>query len=104
MSVLIEITMFPTDKGESLSEYVARIISAIDESGLDYQLTPMGTIIETKDLREALDVVSKAYGKLETDCNRVYASIKIDIRKSAPGRMRQKVESVERQMGRKPRI
>jgi hypothetical protein len=44
MSVLAELTMFPTDRGESVSAYVSRIIAMIDDRGLDYRLTPMGTI------------------------------------------------------------
>ncbi len=31
MSVLMEFAMFPTDKGESISEYVSRILKIIDE-------------------------------------------------------------------------
>jgi len=42
MSVLVEFSMFPTDKGESVSAYVSRIIKMIDESGVPYKLTPMG--------------------------------------------------------------
>ncbi|MCU0970108.1 MAG: thiamine-binding protein, partial [Rubrivivax sp.] len=35
--------MAPAGKGESVSAYVARILDVIDKSGVDYQLTPMGT-------------------------------------------------------------
>ena len=103
MSVLIELTMFPTDKGESVSAYVARIIGMIDERKLDYQLNPMGTIIEFSSLEEALRVVKDSYDLLEADCGRVYATIKLDIRKGRSGRLKQKIESVEKKMGRKPR-
>ncbi len=34
MSVIINFSIFPLDKGESLSNYVARAIKIIDESGL----------------------------------------------------------------------
>ena len=44
--VLLEFSMSPFAKGESLSPYVARSLDIIDKSGLPYQLTPMGTIIE----------------------------------------------------------
>jgi uncharacterized protein (TIGR00106 family) len=44
--VLLEFSMFPSTKGESMSQYVARILDVIDKSGLPYQLTVMGTIIE----------------------------------------------------------
>jgi uncharacterized protein YqgV (UPF0045/DUF77 family) len=44
--VLLEFAMAPGGKGESVSEYVARILDVIDRSGVPYQLTPMGTILE----------------------------------------------------------
>ena len=103
MSVLVELTMFPTDKGESVSPYVSRIIAMIDEADLNYRLTPMGTIMEFARLDEALKVVSDAYALLEPDCGRVYAILKLDIRKGKEGRLTQKIESVEKKIGRKAR-
>ena len=103
MSTLAELTMFPTDKGESVSAYVARIIAMIDDRGLDYRLTPMGTIIECARLEDALKVVADAYGLLEPDCARVYATLKLDIRKGKEGRLGQKIDSVEKKIGRKVR-
>lgn len=44
--VLLEFSMAPTGQGESLSAQVARVIDVIDRSGVPYQLTPMGTILE----------------------------------------------------------
>ncbi|MBA4418145.1 MAG: hypothetical protein C0392_09585 [Syntrophus sp. (in: bacteria)] len=100
MSVMLEFAMFPTDKGESVSEFVSRIIKMIDESGVTYKLTPMGTIVEVETLDEALDVVKKAYSQLEPDCHRIYSSIKLDIRKGKTGRLAQKIESIEKNIGR----
>jgi uncharacterized protein (TIGR00106 family) len=101
MSVLLEFAMFPTDKGESVSEYVSRILKVIDEEGQQYTLTAMGTIIEVEKLDDALKIVKKAYKQLERDCNRVYSTIKLDIRKGKGGRLRQKIDSVERKLGKK---
>ncbi|HUJ69003.1 MAG TPA: MTH1187 family thiamine-binding protein [Syntrophorhabdales bacterium] len=103
MSVLLELTMFPTDKGESVSPYVSRIIAMIDDRGVDYRLTPMGTIMEFARLDEALKVVADAYALLEPDCARVYGTMKLDIRKGKEGRLTQKIESVEKKIGRKVR-
>ncbi len=100
MSVLVEFSMFPTDKGESVSAYVSRIIKMIDESGLPYKLTPMGTVFETETMEEALQILEKAYKQLEPDCNRVYAVAKFDIRKGKSNRLVQKIQSVERKLGR----
>ena len=90
MSVLLELTMFPTDRGESVSTYVGRIIEMIDRRGRDYRLTPMGTIMEFDELEEALKTVTDAYNLLEPDCNRVYATVKLDIRKGKGGRLTRK--------------
>ncbi len=99
MSVLVEFSMFPTDKGESVSPYVSRIIKMIDESGIPYKLTPMGTVFETEKIEDALEIINKAYKLLEPDCNRVYSVVKFDIRKGKSGRMQQKIKSVEKKLG-----
>lgn len=103
MSVLMEFAMFPTSVGESKSSYISRIIDIIDQSGLPYQLTPMGTIIEAETMTEALAVVEKAYAALEDDCNRVYSTVKFDIRKGKSDRLKGKIASVERELGREVR-
>lgn len=99
MSVLLEFSMFPTDKGSSVSEEVSRVIDMIRNSGVDYQLTAMGTIIETESLEQALDVVNRAYKILEPRSERVYSSMKIDIRKGKSGRLEGKIQSVEEKIG-----
>ncbi len=100
MSVLVEFAMFPTDRGESVSPYVSRIIKLIDESGIPYKLTPMGTVFETETVEEALELIGKAYKQLEPDCNRVYSVVKFDIRKGKSNRLEQKIKSVEEKLGR----
>jgi uncharacterized protein (TIGR00106 family) len=96
--------MFPTSgdcrDGASVSAYVSRIIDMIDRSGLPYQLTPMGTIVETASVKEALAVVEKAYDVLGEECERVYSSLKLDIRKGKAGRLKGKIDSVQRELGR----
>lgn len=103
MSVLLEFAMFPTSdecrKGSSVSHQVAKIIDMIDQSGLAYQLTPMGTIVECASVPEALSVVERAYEQLD-ECERVYSTIKLDIRKGKMGRLSGKIASVEKQIGR----
>ncbi len=95
MSVVLEFAIFPTDHGESKSKYVARVIEMIKQSGVPYEFTAMGTIIETPTVEEGLDIVKKAYEILEVDCNRIYSTIKIDYRKGYKNRLKQKIASVE---------
>ena len=102
LSVLLEFSMFPTSgdcrDGGSVSKQVSKIIDMIDRSGVAYQLTPMGTVIETASMREALDIIEKAYEVL--DCDRVYSSLKFDIRKGKSNRLETKIASVERELQR----
>ena len=103
MSVLLEFSMFPTDQGESKSAYVARVLDVIDRSGLSYQLTPMGTIVESDTIDEALSLVGACYKVLEPDCTRVSSFLKFDIRKGKASRLKSKIESVEKALGRSVR-
>ncbi len=100
MSVLLEFSMFPTDSGESKSAYVSKVIKMVDQSGVNYQLTAMGTLIETATVADALAIVQKAYETLEAEgCNRIYSSLKFDIRKGKEDRLAAKIQSVEAKIG-----
>ncbi len=99
MSVILEFAMFPTDKGTSVSEYVSKIIKMIDASGVAYQLTPMGTIIETETIEEALGYMSSAYAILAPFSERVYSTATLDIRKGELGRLVGKVNSIRNKIG-----
>lgn len=98
--VLAEFAMFPTDKGASVSPYVAKVINEIDKSGILYQLTPMGTIIEGS-FEQVMDVITKCFKVLEPDCDRVYSSIKLDYRKTEQSRMNSKTDKIQSILGRK---
>jgi len=98
MSVLVEFALFPTDKGESVSGYVSRILKMFKEGDVPYQLTPMGTVFETDTMTQALKIIENAYERLAPDCNRIYATAKFDIRKGV-NRMKKKIESIEKQIG-----
>lgn len=100
MSVLLNLAIFPTDKGgKGISEYVSKVLKMIDESGIAYQLNPMGTTIETDTMQEALDVVQKAYAVLEPHADRIYSAITIDVRKDRKDGMQQKIASIEERIG-----
>ena len=98
--VLLEFSMYPIGKGESVSRYVARSLDIIDRSGLDYRLHAMGTVIEG-DWDECMAVVRKCYEAMRKDCGRVECAIKIDYRRGRRGRLKTKVASVEKRLGRK---
>ena len=96
--ILLEFSMSPLDKGESVSPYVSRSLEIIANSGLDYRLHAMGTILEGE-WDEVMGVVKQCYEKMRSDCNRVTCSMKLDYRKDAKGRLISKVASVESKLG-----
>ena len=98
--VLLEFSMSPLDKGESVSKYVAGSLDIIDKSGLDYRVNSMGTVIEG-DLDEVFDVVKQCFEKMEKDCNRIITTMKLDYRKGKKDRLVTKIESVENKLGKK---
>jgi len=94
MSVIIEFSIFPLDKGVSLSPYVARALKMIQDSGLPYELNPMGTCVEGE-WNDVMALVDRCFQTLEQDCNRINLSLKADYRKGPAGRLKGKVESVK---------
>jgi len=97
MSTIVDFSIVPMDKGESVSVYVARAVAVIRDSGLVYQLNPMGTSIEGE-WAEVMGVVDRCFEALKKDCGRIYMTIRVDYRKSGSGRIEGKVASVERKL------
>ncbi len=95
MSVLLEFAMFSLDENASKSKEVAKVIDMIKNSGFNYKLTPMGTVIETDELKDALKIVENSYELLGEEHDRVYSTIKLDIRKDRKNGIVSKIKSVE---------
>ncbi|MBI5279234.1 MAG: MTH1187 family thiamine-binding protein [Burkholderiales bacterium] len=97
--VLLEFAMTPHNRGDSVSAYVARILDIIDRSGVTYQLTPMGTILEGS-WDDVMKVVGDCFHALEADCPRIGMNLKMDYRSGSTSRIKSKVEAVETHLGR----
>ena len=97
--VLLEFAMNPPDRGDGLSAYVARILDVIDQSGVTYRLTPMGTILEGH-FDEVMQVVGDCFRALESDCERIGMNHKMDYRAGTASRLQSKVDAVQRHLGR----
>lgn len=93
MSTLIDFSIFPVDKGESVSPYVARVVTIIKGSGLQYKIGPMGTAIEGE-WEELMAMVTRCLKELKKDCGRIYMSVKVDYREVGSNRIVSKVKSV----------
>jgi uncharacterized protein (TIGR00106 family) len=96
--VVLEFSMFPLDKGQSVSLYVARSLAIIEASGLPYQCHAMGTLLEGE-YEQVMAVVHRCFAAMAEDCQRIECSVKIDYRKGDSGRLAGKVASVEEKLG-----
>jgi uncharacterized protein (TIGR00106 family) len=98
--VLLEFSVSPLGAGESVGAEVARCLEIVEQSGLDYQLHAMGTLVEGE-LPDVLAVMQKCIETISADHPRVTCTAKIDMRRGHGGRLQSKVASVERHLGRR---
>jgi uncharacterized protein (TIGR00106 family) len=97
--VLLEMSITPLGVGESVSKYVAECIELIDQSGLDYELHAMGTIVEGE-LDQVVDLMQRCIERVAQHSDRVTCAAKLDFRRGQSGRIHSKVASVEQKLGR----
>lgn len=100
--LLAEISMWPMDKGVSVSEPVSKVLAVIDESGLPYKLGPLGTCVEGE-VGDVMRLVERCHAVLEEDSDRIACSIKMDWRRGRTGGLDSKVQSVQTKAGRELR-
>lgn len=97
--MLAEFSVSPVGAGAHLSKEVAKAIKVVKESGLDYQVTALGTLLEGE-REEVWRVIEKAHQALLETNERVYTRIVLDeFKKETPGRIRTKVTKVEKELG-----
>lgn len=92
--VLLDFSMSPLGKGESVAPYVARCLEVVAQSGLDYRLHAMGTTLEGE-WDAVFAVVRRCYEVLQPDCERISVSIKVDYRRGPERRLESKVRTVQ---------
>ncbi len=97
---IAEISIVPLGtKTPSVSQYVARAIKVLEkEKDINYEITPMGTIVEG-DLDRILAVVRKMHeGVFGEGVARVSTTVKIDDRRDKAQGMKDKVDSLKKKL------
>jgi uncharacterized protein (TIGR00106 family) len=67
--MVIEFSVVPVGQGEELAGAVARVLDIIDRSGLPYQLTAMGTLVEG-DWDEVMGLVRRCHEAMRGETGR----------------------------------
>lgn len=97
---IVDVVVIPVGtEGPSVSKYIAEIQTKLkeykDQGKIDYQLTPMNTLIEG-DLKDLFEVVQAIHElPFEKGLDRVCTNIRIDDRRDKSRKMNDKLKSVE---------
>ena len=97
MTVVALLSVAPVVEGSMAGE-VAKAVAALDDFDVSYETNPMGTVIEADDVGTLFDAVEAAHLAVQGD--RVSTFLKIDDKRTRDVRAREKVEAVERELGR----
>jgi uncharacterized protein (TIGR00106 family) len=99
--ITAELSIIPIGTSKtSLSDYVAAAVSAIDKNGISYELTGMGTLLESEDLGLLFNAIKEAHEAVfKIGAERVSTSIKIDDRRDSNRTIADKVSSVKKKLG-----
>jgi uncharacterized protein (TIGR00106 family) len=73
-------------------------LDRVSQSGLEYRLTPMATIVEG-DFGEVMGLVMDCHKLARQASKRVLTTIIIDDREGAKGRISGKIKAVEKKLG-----
>lgn len=97
--MLVQFSVVPLGVGVSISRYVADALAEVDQSGVNYRLTAMGTILEG-DWDQVMAILKKIHHRLLKESDRILMNISLDDRKDKTStRIEAKVEAVEKALG-----
>ena len=100
MTVIALLSVAPVTE-QSMAGDVADAVAALDDFDVTYETNPMGTVIEAENVDTLLDAVGAAHKAVEGD--RVSTFLKIDDKRASDQTAREKVDAVERELGREAR-
>ena len=97
MTAMAFLSVAPSTE-ESMSPAVAAAIDALEPFDVEYETTPMGTIVEAETAGELFAAARAAHEAVNGD--RVGTVLKIDDKRTVDDPAAEKVRSVERELGR----
>jgi len=98
--MIAEFSITPIGVGVHVGKYVTKAVRIVRDSGLTYELNPMGTVVEGS-WDAVMAVIKKCNDELLGECERLSISIKIDSRRGPAPPMEDKVQSVTERLPRR---
>ena len=100
--MLVELSINPLGHGTHMSQDLAPILKLIDDSGLRYGLTPLGTCIEGE-WDELMALVKNCHDQARALSSHVMTTVRIEDEEGATDKINENIAAVERAAGRKLR-
>lgn len=89
--MLGELRVTPVAATEPFARLLADVVRAIHDSGLRYQVNPMGTVVEGE-LREILALVERCHAEVRKHAARVLVELSLDDRGVGEGELTRGIE------------
>ncbi|WP_394741752.1 MTH1187 family thiamine-binding protein [Natronococcus roseus] len=97
MTVVALLSVAPVTE-DSMADEVAKAVEALEEYDVGYETNPMGTVIEADSTDELFAAAQAAHEAVDGD--RVSTVLKIDDKRTRDAAASEKVEAVEKALGR----
>ena len=97
--MLVELSINPLGRGTHLSKDLGEILKLIDDSGLRYGLTPLGTCIEGS-WDEVMALIKSCHDLARSMSPHIFTTLRIEDEEGATNKIEENVVSVERAAGR----
>ncbi len=97
--MLVEFSIIPVGRDASMSDEVAEVLKIVDTTGLPYQLTPTGTVIEGE-WAEVMSTIKMCHDRLRDRHSHLVTTIKIEDEEGATNKLESNITSVEEKLGR----
>lgn len=96
--MMVQFSILPISENPHLSEPISKAVKIVHDSGIEYKLTPMGTLVKGE-WNEVMALIKKCHEATRKDFDRVMTHIKIDDVKSNQPSFEHKIEAVEEKAG-----
>ena len=95
--MIAQLSVYPIGEGTSLSRFVKKGVSVIEESGYNYEIGGMSTSIEVPDLDALFELIKRVHAAhVDEGARRLVIDLKVDDRRDKKATIETKKSAVKR--------
>ena len=101
VAIIVEVNIVPLGVGISVSKFLVPAITELKRRGVKYEVTPMCTVFAAENVEDAFNIIKAAHEAVFGETvQRVVTTFKIDDRRDIKRGMKEKVESLKKEVKR----